>query len=199
MTRTQAELKSVVTWIAEQTGEMMLPADRRAQMALGCLDLAIEHQAAICLLAEHLLWGPTYALLRCLLDAFVRGVWLARCASEIDLDAYQLAGLRRRSFEELVGEVERALGHSRGVLSKLTRSSWAMFGDLTQSGFEPADRRRNQPVRSFQTYPSGDTEQALRLATALGLLAATEVANLSGNLPVARACQEKAMMAAASR
>jgi hypothetical protein len=199
MTRIQDELRSVVGWIAEQTGGMLLPADRRAQMALGCLDLAIEHQAAICMLADQPLWGPTYALLRCLLDAFVRGVWLARCASEVELDSFQLAGLRRKSFEELVDDVERALGHSRGVLSKLTKSSWAMFSDFTQSGFEPMDRRRNPPVRAATHYPAGDTEQALRLATALGLLAATEVANLSGNRRIAMACQERAMLAAASR
>jgi hypothetical protein len=191
MTRIQDELRSVVVWIADQTGERLLPVDRRAQMAMGCLELAIEHQAAISMLAAQPLWGPTYALLRCLLEAFVRGVWLARCASEMDLESFQLAGLRRKSVEELVEDVERALGHSRGVLSKLTQTSWAMFSDFTQSGGEVE--------HSASNYPRDDTDHALRLATTLGLLAATEVANLSGNRRVAIACKERAMHAAASR
>ena len=55
MNEVQGELKTVVLWISEQTSGMLLPADLRARMALGCLDLAIEHQAGICALAEQAL------------------------------------------------------------------------------------------------------------------------------------------------
>ena len=169
----------MVVWITEQGHHLPLPANRRARMALGCLDLAIEHQAAISLLAGKRLWGPAYALLKDLLDSFVLGVWLARCASEPDLDAFQLAGLRERSFDDVVGDVERVLGHSRGVLSKLCQSSWAMFGDFTAG------------AGAAQTYPPAETEQALRVATALGLLAATERAGLAGYREVAMACKQR--------
>src|SRR5580692_3593630 len=67
MNEVQGELKTVVLWISEQTNGMLLPADLRARMALGCLDLAIEHQAGICALAEQALWGPVFALLQCML------------------------------------------------------------------------------------------------------------------------------------
>ena len=186
MSEALQELQSVVHWIAEQTESMMLPVDRRGRLALGCLDLAIEHQAGLADLAARPLWGPVYALLRCMIDAFVRGVWLARCASEADLDSFELAGLRGRSFDELVDEVERALGHSRGILSKLAHSSWAMFSDFTHTAAEPVRRR----------YPAAETDQALRLATALGLLAATELADLCGHRDVALACKARAAAAA---
>lgn len=180
MSRIQEELQSVVGWITEQRHGLPVRADRRTRLSFGCLDLAVEHLAAIALLADKALWGPAYALLRHLLDAFVRGVWIARCASESDLDSFQLAGLRERSFETLVGDVERALGHSRGVLSKLRQSSWAMFSDCTQCAAGPA-----------QGYPEAETDQALRVATALGLLAATERAALAGRREVVTACKER--------
>jgi hypothetical protein len=63
------ELKSVVLWIAEKTHGLTLQADKRARMAFGCLDLAIEHQAGISVLAEQPFWGPVYALIRPLFDA----------------------------------------------------------------------------------------------------------------------------------
>jgi hypothetical protein len=174
--KVQEELRSIVAWISEQTSGMPLPSDRRARMALGCLDLALEHQAGICILAEQLLWGSVYALVRCMFDAFVRGVWLARCATEFDLESFELAGLRGKPFSDLVDDVERALGHSRGVLSKLRTSSWAIFGDPSGAG---------------RNYPAGDTDQALRLAAALGLLSATELASLSGHRDVALACKAR--------
>ena len=92
MNEVQDELKTVVLWISEQTSGMLLPAGLRARMALGCLDLAIEHQAGICALAEQALWGPVFALLQCMFDAFVRGVWLARCASDVELECSKWRG-----------------------------------------------------------------------------------------------------------
>jgi hypothetical protein len=133
--------------------------------------------------------------LQCMFDAFVRGVWLARCASERDLDAFELAGLRGKPFSDLVDDVEQSLGHSRGVLSKLRTSSWAMFSDFTHAGFEHV---RGQKGRSdaLPNYPAAETEQALKLATALGLLSATELASLSGRREVAYACKERTVQLA---
>jgi hypothetical protein len=186
----QEELRSIVAWISEQTRGMPLPSERRARMALGCLDLALEHQAGICVLAEQLLWGSVYALVRCMFDAFVRGVWLARCASDRDLEAFELAGLRGKPFSDLVDDVERVLGHSRGVLSKVRTSSWAIFSDSANAGAGPA-RRPGDPPGTGRDYPAGDTDQALRLAAALGLLSATELASLSGHRDVALACKAR--------
>jgi hypothetical protein len=198
MSSNREELRAAVDWIAMQTYDLPMPSDRRARLAVGCLDLAIEHQAAIALLAEQPLWGSAYALLRCLLDALVRGVWLARCATDDDLDSFELAGLRRKSFDDLVGDVERALGNSRGALSKLRESSWAIFSDFTQTGLEDTRSRHGQ-ISTEPNYPSAETEQALKLAIALGLLAATELANVSGHRGVARACKERALQFAAAR
>ena len=197
MNQVQEELRTVVAWISEQTSGMALPPDRRARMALGCLDLAIEQQAGISLLAEKELWGSVYALVRSMFDAFVRGVWLARCANEMELESFELAGLRGKPFRNLVDEVERALGHSRGVLSKLRTSSWAIFSDVTNAGADPA-RRRGDPSCDGRNYPAADTDQALRLATALGLLSATELAALSGHREVALACKARVVKFAAT-
>ncbi len=197
MNEVQKELRTVVAWISEQTSGMPLPPERRARMALGCLDLAIEHQAGISILAEKALWGPVYALVRCMFDAFVRGVWLARCANEMDLESFELAGLRGKPFRDMVDDVERSLGHSRGVLSKLRTSSWAIFSDFTHAGVDPA-RRKGDPSGSGRNYPEADTDQALRLATALGLLSATELASLSGHRDVALACKARVVRFATS-
>jgi hypothetical protein len=198
MNELQDELRAVVDYISKQTGGMVMPADRRARLALGCLDLALEHQAGIAVLAERALWGPAYALLRCMFDAFVRGIWLARCASEMELASFEMAGLRGKPFRVLVDDVERVLGHSRGVLSKLRTSSWAIFSDFTHAGFEHV-RRKPGVSMNDQDYPPAETDQALRLATALGLLSATELASLSGHRDIALACKARAVLIASGR
>ena len=195
MNEARDELKSVVAWISARTDGMRLPTDRRARLAIGCLDLAIEQQAGISALVERPLWGPVFALLRCMFDAFIRGVWLARCATEDDLDSFELAGLRDIPFADLMVDVERALGDSRGILSKLAKSSWAMFSDFTHTGVEYVRRTNGAthgPTDGAKNYPPAETDQALRLATALGLLAATELADLSGHRDVALACKAHA-------
>jgi len=72
------ELESVVTWIDQQTSGVTLPADDRTLLVVGCLDVAIEHQAAIALLARTELYGSAFALLRVLMESLVRALWLHR-------------------------------------------------------------------------------------------------------------------------
>ena len=86
---------------------------------------------------------------------------LARCATEIELESFELAGLRGKPFRDMVDDVERVLGHP---------------GNSAGAGLN---------------YPAADTDQALRLATALGLLSATELASLSGLRDVALACKAR--------
>ncbi|WP_408733226.1 DUF6988 family protein, partial [Burkholderia cepacia] len=55
---------------------LTLPADERSQLAIGCLDVTLEHQAAIALLHSSELYGSMMALLRVLSESLVRGLWL---------------------------------------------------------------------------------------------------------------------------
>jgi hypothetical protein len=192
------ELQEVTLWIQQHTDGMQLLADPRSRMAFGCLDLAIEHQAGIAVLADQPFWGAAFALLRCELDAFVRGVWLARCASDADLRAFQKRGLRDKAFAKMTAEVERALAHRRGVLTRLAISSWGMLSDFTHTGFQHVVRR-NSPTHTGPNYPDGEKVHALRLATAIGLAAVVEFAGLSGNREIALAATERAKAVKAGR
>jgi hypothetical protein len=95
-------------------------------MAFGCLDLAVEHQSGIAVLADQPLWGPAFALLRIQFEAFIRGVWLARSATEDQLAWFVEGKLgKHRKFHELVTAVEEALKHDGAALTKLRQQSWS--------------------------------------------------------------------------
>ena len=78
-------LVELIAWIDANTSVVTLPADERSLLAVGCLDVAIEHQAAIALLGGASLHGSAFALLRVLAESLVRGLWLLHCASEAEL------------------------------------------------------------------------------------------------------------------
>jgi hypothetical protein len=169
-----------------------LQASRRARMAFGCLDLAVEHTSGIAVLADQPLWGTVFALLRIQLEAFIRGVWLARCATDDQLAWFASGKLdKHRNFRELVTEVEQALKHDGGVLSKLREQSWPIFNDFTHTGFQHVVRR-NGETTTGPNYTDRELIQALRCARAIGLLAAIEMLSLAGHDDLALALRQKA-------
>jgi hypothetical protein len=175
-----------------------LPATPRARMAFGCLDLAVEHQSGIAVLADQPLWGPAFALLRIQLEAFVRGVWLARCATDDQLAWFVEGKLgNHRKFHKLVTAVEEALKHDGAVLTKLRLQSWTLFNDFTHTGFQHVVRR-NSKTTTGPNYMDQELIQALRVATAVGLLAAIEMLSLSDHEDLAQALKEKAETLAAA-
>ncbi len=63
-----AKLLELMMWIDENTSGVTLPADERSLLAIGCFDIALEHQAAIALLHSSELYGSALALLRVLTE-----------------------------------------------------------------------------------------------------------------------------------
>ncbi|MDO8356214.1 MAG: hypothetical protein Q7U76_07480, partial [Nitrospirota bacterium] len=64
-------LLELIAWIDQHTSGVTLPADERSMLAIGCFDVALEHQAAIALLHSSSLYGSSFALLRVLTESLV--------------------------------------------------------------------------------------------------------------------------------
>jgi hypothetical protein len=84
-----SDIKDVVAWINATTSGIEIPSDKRSQIASACFDVAIEHQAAIALLADSGLYGSMLALFRVCKEAQVRGLWLYFCASEHEISRFE--------------------------------------------------------------------------------------------------------------
>jgi hypothetical protein len=179
-----AELRDIVALIDRHTRGMHLPPDRRSRLALGCLDLAIDHQAGILVLAERGLIGPAYALLRCLVDSTVRGLWLKHCATDQDFETFIADGLRNKSFRALVDEVEAATGKPGGTLTDLRESMWSMMSDYTHTGFQHVVRRTGADFTG-PNYPAQEVAGNLYMSASVGLLAAISMALAAGQIDAA--------------
>lgn len=173
-----AALVDLIQWIDDHTAGLTLPADERSQLAIGCFDVALEHQAAITTLHSSELYGSTLAMLRVLTEAVVRGLWLYECANAAELTRFK-KGRLNKSFDELVKEYEKKVGTPRGVLSGFKLSAWTQMNDFTHTGFLQVSRR-HKPGRVEANYPEQDLTNALGVAGALGLIAAGQLIAIAG-------------------
>ena len=175
--REHSELVVLMSWIDEHTSGLMLPADERHMLAIGCFDVTLEHQAAIALLHSSQLSGSMLALLRILAESLVRGLWLLHCATEDDLRKFK-AGKLEKTFQALISEFETKVGEENAVLSGFKKRAWAALNGFTHTGFTQVSRR-HKPGRIEGNYPDHELAQALDVAGALGMVAAGQLVGMS--------------------
>ena len=57
------------------------------------------------MLVTNRLYGSAFVLIRSVFESYIRGVWLYRCASDTEIEAFKTDKLKK-NFEELVQDIE---------------------------------------------------------------------------------------------
>jgi hypothetical protein len=185
-----ADLVAVILWIDERSKEVDIEGQPRFQIAAACFDAVLEHQAAIAVLVEQKLYGSAHAMLRVIAEAYIRGQWIARCATEPELERFQKDELKK-TLRTIVREIETALGQSTGPLSTMVNNHWEALCSFAHTGFRQVTRRYSGALLS-PSYSDADVIRALNFAGAVGLLAAIELAKLSKKETLAKAILQRA-------
>ncbi len=172
-----ARLVDLIKWIDQHTSGISLPGDERSMLAVGCFEMALEHQAAIALLHQSELFGSAFALARVQLEALVRGMWLLHCASPKELQQFQ-KGRVPTPFSTLVERVEVAIDDTNKVLSGLLSNAWTALNGFTHTGIHQVSRRYSTD-KIEGNYSIEDRNKALGLAGALGLVAASQLIGMA--------------------
>lgn len=170
-------LVELVMWIDENTSGLSFPTDDRTMLAIGCFDIAIEHQDSIAILVGASRHGSAFALLRILAESLVRGLWLHACATNEQLAKFK-RGKFEKKFGELVEEYEVKIGTPFGVMSQFKASAWNTLNGFTHTDFHQVSRRHS-PGRLEGNYSDEEIADALGLAGALGLIAAGNLMAIS--------------------
>ena len=190
MTRDQViqQSENYIQWLDRRIDCLEVKADLRSRLAVGCLDTALEHQKAIVLLVAKQLHGSAFALVRSIFEAYVRGIWLHRCAEEADLEKFVKGHIPK--FSMLLDAIERLDGFENGVLSVAKDHSWKIMNSFTHTGFDQIVRRHTENT----IEPNYDEEEILEVvnfANAIGSLAAIAICELAGNVELANSLLEK--------
>ena len=173
-----AKLVKLIAWIDQHTSGITLPADERSLIAVGCFDVAIEHQAALALLHSSELYGSAFSLLRVLTESLVRGLWILECATDSQIQKFK-KGKLDKSFSELITEVENKIGTPGGPLSGFKTVAWSALNGFTHTGFHQV-ARRHSPGKIEGNYSERDLKNALGVTGALGLIAGGLVICMAG-------------------
>lgn len=172
------KLIDLIEWIDRNTSGLSFPTDDRTMLSLGCFDVAIEYQAAIALLSGASLYGAVFALLRVLAESLVRGLWLQSCATDTELEKFK-RGKLDKTFLKLIEEFETKIETPSGVLSNFKATAWDALNGFTHTGFHQVSRRHLAGQVTI-SYPDQEIAQALGVAGALGLIAASQLIAMSG-------------------
>jgi hypothetical protein len=186
-----AELKSVISWIDDNGKVLDIEGTPRHLLAAACFDMALEHQAAIAVLFENELQGSAFALLRVMAEAYFRGEWIARCATDAEIERFQRDQQISKSLKIIVDEVETAMTASPGILAAMVDIHWAAFCSFMHTGYRQVTRRYTGPLFK-PSYPEAEVIRSINFAGAIGLMTMIDLATLSKNDELARATLERA-------
>ncbi|MEF1330630.1 DUF6988 family protein [Vibrio sp. M260121] len=136
--------------------------------------LVIEHHRSVIVLCERQLYSSAASLVRCIFEAYVKGLWFSEFASEEDF-----AKLRNdtfnKNFYKLVDAIEKK--HNNGL--KLAKERyWPNLNSFTHSGTAQLSRR----VKGDEIISNFDDElisQILMFSNTYAILAFGKIVEMS--------------------
>jgi hypothetical protein len=126
--------------------------DNRSHAVLRFVSVALQHQHSITLLIDNKIPSSALALLRCLYDTCMRGVWTASCATPD-----QAASILQGEFDFQAAKIQPKLQELYG--SGLDPDGRSYLHSLTHTGYE---QLKWQYSKSGDIEPAFDDEQLIR-------------------------------------
>jgi hypothetical protein len=178
-----------LNWIGQTIHDCDLPDTNRVRVAAGCLAIAQDHHHAIVILLDHDRFASAFALVRVAFEAYVRGEWLALCASDAEIEAFA-QGREPPKFGILVEALEKTDAFKQQVLSHMKDQTWAAMCAYTHTGGLHV-QRWNTPNAIEPSYDEVEQKEVLWFAESIGSLAVIGVAWLADDVQAAESVLAK--------
>ena len=165
-----------IEWLRACLHDRPLSESLRSRAAVACLGISQEHHHAIALLIDNRMSGSAYALLRSAFESYVRGMWLATCATDAEVNNFW-AGKEPPSIGAQLRALELTPSFSDRVLSDVKEVGWSKLCDFAHTGGLQV-QRWNTETSVEASYDPAEVVRALYFAEAIGSLAVIGVASL---------------------
>ncbi len=174
--------QELIRWLDERVYDLNLVenAHSRSRLAVGCFYVALEHHRAIVLLIANGLHGSARSLIRILFDAFIRGLWLYRCASDDDLEYLKNEDKLKKKVEDLIKDIEKRSGDDEMILSMIKNRAWSAMCSYTHTGMSQLSRY-NSSEAIEPNFNEDEIVEALNFANVFGLQSALWMNSVSSN------------------
>ena len=175
---------ALINWLAAELNGLPVEASLRNQLSAACLSIAQDHHAGVIVLLERGLFASAVALVRTQYEAYVRGVWLAHCASEGQLQRFARGG-KPPPIASQLASIETHEAYREGQLSSIKLASWSAMCSFTHTGTLQVDRWLTAEAIE-QNYPAEDLVQTANFTGAIALLSGIAMAALAGREELAQ-------------
>ena len=170
-------------WLRLAVHERSLPASNRVRAAASCLAIAQDHHHAIVVLLDARLYASCFALVRVAFEAYVRGEWLALCATEPQVRKF-LKGREPPKIDLLLSALERTDAFKEGRLSLIKKRTWKAMCGYTHTGGVHV-QRWNTSDGIEPNYSVAELLEVLRFADIISTLSVLGVLSLANDAEVA--------------
>jgi len=143
--------------------------------ALACFGIAQDHHAAMVLLMKNTFYSSSFALLRSIFEAYLRGLWLKHCATESQANAVFKGNEPPKT---MVAEIEATPDFSDGVLSSIKRENWNTMCEFTHTGGLHLQRWQSHDAVEPK-FDEKELEECLNSAELFSAMACLEQAQLN--------------------
>jgi hypothetical protein len=157
------------------TNEIEMWQTEKNRAAAASFGIAQDHHAAIVFLMKNTFYSSSFALLRSLFEAYLRGLWLKHCATDTQIFAFFRGGEPPKT---MIAEIESTEAFTDGVLSRLKKKNWSAMCAFTHTGGLHLQRWQSRDCVE-PTFAPEELEECLNCAELLGAMAGLELVQLS--------------------
>jgi hypothetical protein len=152
-----------------------MAATERNRVAGVCFVIAQDHHHAIVFLLQNTFYSSSFALLRCLFEAYLRGLWLKHCASDAQVHDFFDGDEPPKT---MIAEIENTPAFSDGVLSRVKKEAWRTMCAFTHTGGLHLQRWQSEDGIEPR-FDDAELEECLNFAELFAAMAAVELVQLS--------------------
>jgi hypothetical protein len=175
------ESEDLLHWIHEHLHELTVPRlpEKRVHLACGAWHVGIEYHQAIVTLVHDGLLAAAMALVRPMLEAFVRGMWLAYAATDAEVDR---AGEDHfpNNVDKLIGDLKKAEQVPHEELAVLKSQWWKRLCSYTHTGYQQIGARLTMGGIGYD-YSDAEMVEPLMWADWVALLITSAFAKVAEN------------------
>jgi uncharacterized protein DUF6988 len=153
------------------------PWNTKNLVLMAYVDIALEHHEAIWLLTDSKLYGPAFAMVRLVFDAYLRALWINRVATEQQIEQASQDEFRFPQMPQMRDDIKECYGDKSNAdemelldkFFRIIKEVWKASSSYTHSGGLQLGRRFTED-QVKPNYSEADIAQALNLATLALLL-----------------------------
>ena len=172
--------QELVQWLHVHAYNLKIPNERKTRLATSCFCVALDHHQSIVLLASSRRWASAFSLVRIMVEAYAKGVWIAHHASREDVELLVRED-KKKDFGEMVRDIETDKEKDKAFLSLIKSTAWPGLNKYVHTGMVLLSRYY-EGDRIEAKFSAPDVVQMLHFVNSFGLLVGHSMNAASGNL-----------------